>query len=640
MLVAAALLAALRVVPSTAAIPFTDGSSAEVVDRPASCPPPSRASSSSGTPSRDRTRSRSPARFAQIVAVIALLALVVAPTAGPLPTPQRMKGAIVVVAGNMDPSLLRQAGVTHVAVELTDDNLRDFATSRWDGFVRGGFHVARDTTQESIRATARNTAALVSSHGLEFLIEDTEAHKADLPDGVLKPERLQWTEWLFAELRARLGASFPLYNITVGAHSSPAVVNHDALRRHNVIPIWEAYDEKGVTLGVARTAVKAADEGWSAPHVAIGDKSLALDLPQTESEALAGVWLWAPDNGSLGALPPPASGTAPRDDSQPPGPGIQVGPPLDADQGTDTPGGQVEVDKDSKPRWWDLPGRVRYGITSWFRGLVEDALNPMLELIGKTVLATPQVAGEERVGDLWLISLGIADGLLILFVLAGAALVMTHETLHTRYALKEMLPRIALAAILVNASLSLSGQMIAAANALSGGFLAGGVNPGEASLQLKHFILGAIAGSGIFVILLGLVAAALTVFLFILYVVRAALILILVAGAPLMLLMHALPQTDGLARLWWRGMTAALGVQVAQALVLATAVRVFFSSGGREALGLSVTGNLIDLLVCLCLFWILIKIPFWAKDLAFSPGHSGVAQVARSYVMAKGMRAL
>ncbi len=48
-----------------------------------------------------------------------------------------------------------------------------------------------------------------------------------------------------------------------------------------------------------------------------------------------------------------------------------------------------------------------------------------------------------------------------------------------------------------------------------------------------------------------------------------------------MLLTHALPPTDGLARLWWRGMTAALGVQVAQALVLATSMRVFFSSGGR-----------------------------------------------------------
>ncbi|MGH2949840.1 MAG: hypothetical protein ACRDPC_26865 [Solirubrobacteraceae bacterium] len=575
-----------------------------------------------------------------VVWVAALVALVIAPAAAPAPAPERVKGAIVVIAGNIDSQLLRQAGVTHVAVELTDDNLRDFATPRWDGFVRGGFHVARDTTQESIRATARKTASLISGHRLEFLIEDTEAHKADLPDGVLKPERLRWTEWLFSELRSQLGPSFPLYNVTVGVDSSPEVVNHEALRRHNIIPIWEAYDANGVTLGVGRTAAKAADEGWSAPQIAIGDKSLATDLPQTKTQALAGVWLWAPDNGSLATQPPATSGTAPPDDSQPPGPGIQVGPPLDADQGSDTPGGEVEVGKDSKPRWWDLPGRVRYGITSWFRGLVEDALNPMLELIGKTVLATPQIAGQDRVGDLWLISLGIADGLLILFVLAGAALVMTHETLHTRYALKEMLPRIALAAILVNASLSLSGHMIAAANALSGGFLAGGVDPGEASLQLKHFILAAVAGSGIFVILLGLVAAALCVFLFILYVVRAALILILVAGAPLMLLTHALPQTDGLARLWWRGMTAALGVQVAQALVLATAVRVFFSSGGREALGLSVTGNLIDLLVSLCLFWILIKIPFWAKDLAFSPGRSSVVQIARSYALGRGLRAL
>jgi hypothetical protein len=579
-------------------------------------------------------------RRVPVWAAALLAALVLVPAAAPAPVPEPVKGAIVVVAGNIDPRLLRRAGVTRVAVALTDENLRDFATARWAGFVRGGFHVARDTSEESIRASARATASLVSAHGLQFLIEDTEAHKADLPDGVVKPERLRWTEWLFSELRSQLGPSFRLYNITVGIDSSPQVVNHQALRRHDVVPIWEAYDGSGVTLGVGRTAAKAAAEGWPAPQIAIGDKSLATDLRQSEKQALTGMWLWAPDNGSLTAQRPNASGTARPDGSQPPGPGVQVGPPLPADQDTDAPGGQIEVDRDGKPRWWDLPGRVRYGITSWFRGLVEDALNPMLELIGKTVLATPQVSGQERVGELWLIALGIADALLILFVLAGAALVMTHETLQTRYALKEMLPRIALAGILVNASLSVSGQMIAGANALSAGFLAGGVNPAEASLQLKHFILGAIAGSGIFIILLGLVAAALAVVLLILYVVRAALILILVAGAPLMLLTHALPQTDGLARLWWRGMVALLGIQVAQALVLATAVRVFFSSGGREALGLSVTGNLIDLLVSLCLFWILIRIPFWAKDLAFSPGRSGAVQIARSYVMAKGLRAL
>ncbi|MGH3143850.1 MAG: hypothetical protein ACRDO9_12085, partial [Gaiellales bacterium] len=256
-------------------------------------------------PSPERTGARRLTRFARIATVSALLAFVVVPAEVQAATPERVKGAIVVVTGNIDPQVLRQAGVTHVAVALTDDNLRDFATSRWDGFVRGGFHVARDTTQESIRATARDTASLGSAHGLQFLIEDTEAHKADLPDGVVKPERLRWTEWLFSELRSRLGPSFPLYNVTVGIQSSPAVVNHAALRRHNVIPIWEAYDGNGVTLGVGRTAAKAVGEGWSSPQIAIGDKSLATDLPQTESQALAGVWLWAPDNG-------PALGVAPR----------------------------------------------------------------------------------------------------------------------------------------------------------------------------------------------------------------------------------------------------------------------------------------------------------------------------------------
>jgi hypothetical protein len=79
----------------------------------------------------------------------------------------------------------------------------------------------------------------------------------------------------------------------------------------------------------------------------------------------------------------------------------------------------VDVGKESKPSWWDIPGRVRYGIDAWFRGLVTDALNPMLDLIGKTVLATPQVAGQGEVGQIWLISLGIADGLLVLFLLAA-----------------------------------------------------------------------------------------------------------------------------------------------------------------------------------------------------------------------------
>jgi hypothetical protein len=361
--------------------------------------------------------------------------------------------------------------------------------------------------------------------------------------------------------------------------------------------------------------------------------------------ALGAVLLFASAAGADAQQPAPATTTPAPTVTAPTStvPGVQVGPTLPSSPPASGSGqgGDVQVGGSQKTPWWkvwDVGGQISNGIDSWFRGLVTDALNPTLELVGRTVLATPQVAGQERVSEIWLLTLGVSDSLLVLFVLAAAALVMSHETLHTRYALKDALPRIVFAAITANASLSLTGQMIDFANALSAGFLAGGVDPVAASEQMKTFVLTALSGAGIFVILLGLAAAVLAVILLVLYIVRATIVLLLVAAAPLMLLTHVLPQTDGLARLWWRGMTAALGVQVAQSLVLATAVRVFFDSGGHAALGLSVSGSLIDLLVCICLFWILIRIPFWAKDMAFSGKPSVVTQVARSYVLGRTLR--
>jgi len=56
-------------------------------------------------------------------------------------------------------------------------------------------------------------------------------------------------------------------------------------------------------------------------------------------------------------------------------------------------------------------------------------------------------------------------------------------------------------------------------------------------------------------------------------------------------------------------------------------------------LGLGASGSLIDLLVVLCLLWLLVKIPFWAKDLAFSGRQPALVQAARTYVVARAGRA-
>jgi len=240
----------------------------------------------------------------------------------------------------------------------------------------------------------------------------------------------------------------------------------------------------------------------------------------------------------------------------------------------------------------------------------------------------------------WQASLGIADALLVLVVMAAGAIVMHHETLQTSYALKEFIPRLVIAGVASNASLAISGQMVAFANVLSSGLLGNGVNPEQAGHTLELLVLHAIQDGGIFLVLLGLACAVLAVALLILYIVRAALIILLVCAAPLMLIAHGLPQSEGVARFWWRAMLAALGVQAAQAFTLAATVHVFFASG-KSVLGVGTGGSLVDLLLVLCLFWVLLRIPFWAKELAFSRRFSSsTTRMAKTYVVFRAVRSL
>lgn len=317
--------------------------------------------------------------------------------------------------------------------------------------------------------------------------------------------------------------------------------------------------------------------------------------------------------------------------------GIEVGPPL---PNPPAPGneGEVEVGKAKHPGFFDIPGKIEQAINDWFAGLVKDALNPAMLLVGRTLLSTPQVAGEAQVRSYWQLSLGVADGLLVLVVMAAGVVVMHHETLQTSYALKDVVPRLVIAGLAANASLAISGQMVAFANLLSTGLLGNGVDPQQAGHTLELLVFHSIADGGIFLVLLGLACAVLAVALLIVYIVRAALIVLLVCAAPVMLIAHGLPQTEGMARFWWRAMLAALGVQAAQALTLAVTVHVFFASG-RSVLGIGTGGSVVDLLLVLCLFWVLLRIPFWAKELTFNRRYSSsMVRMARTVVVARVIR--
>ena len=323
---------------------------------------------------------------------------------------------------------------------------------------------------------------------------------------------------------------------------------------------------------------------------------------------------------------------------------IQVGPTPTGAPSTPVAGsgGAVSTGSQPSPGLFDIPGQIEAALDDWFRSLVTDALNPVLDVMGHTLLATPNVTDQSRVGQLWEMAAGIADACLVLFVLVGGAIVMGHETVQTRTAIKDVLPRIVVAAVAVNASLSMAGLSISTADSFSKALLGQGVDPTQASTVLRQLVLGSLAGGGIFLVLLGAVVAVLAVVLLATYVIRLALVIVLVVAAPLALVCHALPQTEGIARLWWRGFAGALMVQVAQSLVLICALRIFLASGGPANLGIASSGGLVDLLVSACLCWVLVKIPTWVGRTVFSGSRrrGGARSVVRDLVVYKGIKAL
>jgi hypothetical protein len=277
---------------------------------------------------------------------------------------------------------------------------------------------------------------------------------------------------------------------------------------------------------------------------------------------------------------------------------------------------------DEKPPPWDVSGRIQYSINGWLNDLVSSAIDPVFRLLGKTILATPRLDEHPRVVELWKFSLGLADAALILFVLVGAAVVMTGG-LASQVTMKELLPRLLIAAGMANLSSLIVGQLISFSNALSLAMLEAAAEPGNVATPLTEGLFRAGAG-GPLLLLFALAAVVLAVLVLVAYVVRIAALVVLVAGGPLLLIAYALPHTEYVAKVWWRLMGGLVAVPVVQALLLTGVTKVFLSSDGL--LGGS---SLIDLLVIGCLLYLLYRTPLWTIHAALRGSGSKVWATAK-----------
>jgi hypothetical protein len=83
---------------------------------------------------------------------------------------------------------------------------------------------------------------------------------------------------------------------------------------------------------------------------------------------------------------------------------------------------------------------------------------------------------------------------------------------------------------------------------------------------------------------------------------------VLVGIAPIALACHALPHTDGAARLWWRTLIGCLSVVALQAFALHTTVSIFLDP--RANLGLPQDrSGMFNLFIVACLLWVTVRIP-------------------------------
>lgn len=320
------------------------------------------------------------------------------------------------------------------------------------------------------------------------------------------------------------------------------------------------------------------------------------------------------------STPTPSTSPSARSSTPPPHPSPQS-PPI---SGTDSSGCNS----------FDLACHAEHAINGWFKNLAKSAINPIFDLLGKTLLATPRLDRTPQAASLWSGTLVVANSLFVLAVLAGGLILMGHQSVQTSYTVKDIAPRLVIGVVLANISLLLIGHAIDFANGLSAALLGQGINPAQAAGQMKKILLHAInpADIEIFVILMVIGAVVLGTVLTLINVIRVMLTILLIAAAPLALACHALPQTEGLAKLWWRAFFGVLFIQVGQALVFITAMRVFFTTDSISWFGVRTPGDQIGLWIVECLLYILIRIPSWISRMVWQGGlqRSPLVRAART----------
>ncbi|WP_395111587.1 hypothetical protein, partial [Actinomadura sp. SCN-SB] len=213
---------------------------------------------------------------------------------------------------------------------------------------------------------------------------------------------------------------------------------------------------------------------------------------------------------------------------------------------------------------------AKRAVSGWFQELVTSAAKPIFGLLRSTVMGTPEIDSPDmvRARQLWATSQTIANTCYVLLITLGGVLLMAGQALPGgELTPGQLVARLTVAFLASNLSLVFIGYGITFANGMAGAFLGGAekrIDPGVVADLIAGYVTASLLPTQPFTVFIALAVVALALCVAFIYIIRVAITMVLIAAAPLALMFHALPMTDGLARLWWRGLTGILAIQVVQ----------------------------------------------------------------------------
>jgi hypothetical protein len=222
----------------------------------------------------------------------------------------------------------------------------------------------------------------------------------------------------------------------------------------------------------------------------------------------------------------------------------------------------------------------------------------------------PTVAGNRPITanpNLAKLNLGLAlavDAMVALVVALSSLRSIFERSMRAKYDLKAILPRVLLAVALAHGSLLFMQMAIDLNNALGsvalglGGPVNGDNLPWSPSLA-PATLAQLVTGQDLFEAILSVALIAAMAILVLTYVIRTALLNVLIVTAPLAALLSVLPDTRGHARSWLRLFMGTVFMQAVQLIILRVAVTTEFDSNG----------GLISTVYALATLWILLKVP-------------------------------